>query len=234
MKGIFKMNDLEKKISELEQNIESLKENAKEIRGIYNVTFNDKKATPIKLTSEVANDIELVENAVIEEVIMYVKGWHNIRRDKGEGAKHILCHLNDNAKGAISLNELLNLGNSLRKYMEIFKEPYLENENKSGKVFEWQNDNGTRFRVAIDNKEIKNGMEGLIPPLSHSVDSIIISFYSDRNINKRMEFKNPKVTEYYENSKNTKSNRFANLVKPDDLANDDKTDKSKEIDEREI
>ena len=37
-----------------------------------------------------------------------------------------------------------------------------------------------------------------------------------------------------QNSKNTKSNRFANLVKPDDLANDDKTDKSKEIDERDI
>ena len=28
----------------------------------------------------------------------------------------------------------------------------------------------------------------------------------------------------------TKSNRFANLVKPDDLANDDKTDKSKKVD----
>ena len=37
-----------------------------------------------------------------------------------------------------------------------------------------------------------------------------------------------------QNSKNTKSNRFANLVKPDDLPSDNETDKSKEIDERDI
>ncbi|TNB61308.1 hypothetical protein FDW43_08680, partial [Campylobacter helveticus] len=30
-------------------------------------------------------------------------------------------------------------------------------------------------------------------------DEIIITFYSDRNLNKQMEFKNPKVREYYEN-----------------------------------
>lgn len=183
------MNEFEKKLSELEKNI-------KEIRGIYNVTFNDKQSTPIKLSEK--SDIELVENAVIEEVAMYVKGWHNVRRDKGEGAKHILCHLDSGAKGEITLNELLNIGNSMRAYMEKFKEPYLENKDKTGKVFEWQDNQGTRFRVAIDTKETKNGMEGLIPPLSHS-DTTIISFYSDRNINKRMQFKNPKVAEYYEN-----------------------------------
>ncbi|MCR2055617.1 hypothetical protein CUPS3785_09010, partial [Campylobacter upsaliensis] len=40
--------------------------------------------------------------------------------------------------------------------------------------------------------------EGLIPPLS-PFDEIIITFYSDRNLNEKMEFKNPKVREYYEN-----------------------------------
>ncbi|MCR2109987.1 hypothetical protein CUPS4049_04985, partial [Campylobacter upsaliensis] len=39
---------------------------------------------------------------------------------------------------------------------------------------------------------------GLIPPLS-PFDEIIITFYSDRNLNEKMEFKNPKVREYYEN-----------------------------------
>ncbi|MCR2061069.1 hypothetical protein FDW42_04895, partial [Campylobacter helveticus] len=36
------------------------------------------------------------------------------------------------------------------------------------------------------------------PPLS-PFDEIIITFYSDRNLNEKMEFKNPKVREYYEN-----------------------------------
>ncbi|EGD5324357.1 hypothetical protein IBG74_001752 [Campylobacter jejuni] len=49
-----------------------------------------------------------------------------------------------------------------------------------------------RFRIATD--KIKG--EGLIPPLSPS-DEIIITFYSDRNLNKQMEFKNPNVAEYY-------------------------------------
>ncbi|RAX56566.1 hypothetical protein CCZ01_09165 [Helicobacter monodelphidis] len=95
-----------------------------EQRGIYNVTFNEKKATPIK------TDIEAIENAIIDYVIHYVKGWHNIKRDKG--------------------------------------------------------------RVATD--KIKG--EGLIPPLSPS-DEIIITFYSDRNLNTRMVFKNPQVDSYY-------------------------------------
>ena len=50
-----------------------------------------------------------------------------------------------------------------------------------------------RFRVAIDDRE-----EGLIPPLSLS-NKVIISFYSDRNLNEKMIFKNPKVEEYYSN-----------------------------------
>lgn len=41
-----------------------------EKRGIYNVTFNEKKATPI------LKDIELIQNAVIEYIAMYVRGYH--------------------------------------------------------------------------------------------------------------------------------------------------------------
>lgn len=57
-----------------------------------------------------------------------------------------------------------------------------------------------RFRIATD--KIKG--EGLIPPLSPS-DEAIITFYSDRNLNKAMEFKNPKVKEYYENKNENKN-----------------------------
>lgn len=160
--------------------------NHKEKRGIYNVSFNEKKATPIN------SELEAIENAIIEYVIHYVKGWHNIKRDRGRGAEHIKLHLEPNSEGQITLEELLNIGNSIREYLKIFKEPFLEDENKSGKVYEWQDKNGIRFRVATDiNRE-----EGLIPPLSPS-DEIIISFYSDRNLNQKMQFKNPEVEAYY-------------------------------------
>ena len=160
--------------------------NHKEKRGIYNVSFNEKKATPIN------SELEAIENAIIEYVIHYVKGWHNIKRDKGRGAEHIKLHLQQGSEGEITIEELLNLGKSIREYLKIFKEPFLEDENKSGRVYEWQDKNGIRFRVATDiNRE-----EGLIPPLSPS-DEIIISFYSDRNLNQKMQFKNPKVEAYY-------------------------------------
>ena len=167
----------------------------KEKLGIYNVTFNDKKATPVTLNP----DIALVENAIIDTVVMYVKGWHNIKRDKGIGAEHLKYHLKQGAIGEVSLEELLNLGRSLRKYMKIFGEPFLEDKTKTGKVFEWQDSDGIRFRVTMDSKR-QAGEEGLITPLSLPND-VIITFYSDRNLNKRMVFKNPAVREFYESKK---------------------------------
>ncbi|EAH9136017.1 hypothetical protein EXD60_03655 [Campylobacter upsaliensis] len=167
-----------------------------EKRGIYNVSFNEKNSTPINA------ELEAIENAIIDYVVHYVKGWHNERRDKGRGAEHIRLHLEKDSEGEISLEELLNLGNSIREYLKIFKEPYLEDLNKDGKVFEWENDEGVRFRIATD--KIKG--EGLIPPLSPS-DEIIITFYSDRNLNEKMEFKNPKVKEFYENKEKSKNSQ---------------------------
>jgi len=167
----------------------------KEKRGIYNVTFNDKKATPINL------DIEMVEDAVINEIIMYIKGWHNIRRDKGMGANHLKLHLEKGSIGEITIEELLNLGNSLRNYLKIFKEPYINVENNAtARNYEWENENGIRFRVIIDS--VKG--EGHLPPLSPS-DNAIITFYSDRNLNEKMEFKNKEVEEYYSKNREDKS-----------------------------
>ena len=160
----------------------------KEKRGIYNVSFNEKKSTLIN------TDLEAIENAIIDYVVHYVKGWHNIKRDKGVGAEHIKLHLEPNSQGQITLEELLNLGNSIREYLKMFKEPF--DDGRGGKVYEWENNEGVRFRIATD--KIKG--EGPIPPLSPS-DEIIITFYSDRNLNQQMEFKNPKVKEYYANLK---------------------------------
>ncbi|WP_297943042.1 hypothetical protein [uncultured Campylobacter sp.] len=138
----------------------------------------------------------MVENAVIDTVVMYVKGWHNIKRDKGIGAEHLKYHLKQGAIGEVSLEELLNLGRSLRKYMKIFGEPFLEDKTKTGKVFEWQDSDGIRFRVTMDSKR-QAGEEGLITPLSLPND-VIITFYSDRNLKERTVFKNPAVREFYE------------------------------------
>lgn len=166
-----------------------------EKRGIYNVTFNEKLSTPIQ------TDLEAIENAVIDYMVHYIKGWHNIKRDKGVGAEHIKFHLEQGSQGQITLEELLNLGNSIREYKEKFNEPFIDKEgNKTAKIYEWENNEGVRFRIATD--KIKG--EGLPKtPLSPS-DEIIITFYSDRNLNKQMEFKNPKVTQYYQSLKNTK------------------------------
>lgn len=168
----------------------------KEKQDILDVTFGDKKAMLIYL-KEIELIESLVENTIKEAVIGYIKGWHNKKRDKGVGAEHIKLHLEKGSQGEITLDELINIGNSLREYLKIFKEPYLEDESKSGKVYEWENKNGIRFRVATD--KIKG--EGLIPPLS-PFDDVIVTFYSDRNLSQRMEFKNPKVMAYYTDKEN--------------------------------
>ena len=164
--------------------------NNKEKRGIYNVTFNEKLSTPIQ------TDLEVIENAVIDYMVHYIKGWHNIKRDKGVGAEHIKLHLEKGSQGEITLEELLNLGNSLREYLKIFKEPFVDKEgNKTAKIYEWENNEGVRFRIATD--KIKG--EGLPRTPLSPIDEIIITFYSDRNLNKQMAFKNPKVAQYYQN-----------------------------------
>ena len=169
----------------------------KEKRGIYNVTFGDEKVAPI------FKDIEAIEDAVIEYIAMYVKGYHNIKRDIGLGAEHIKIHLGKGAEGEITLEELLNLGNSMREYLKTFREPFID--DKGAKIYEWENTETIRFRAVVSkitdgylSKAHQRG--GSQPPLSPS-DDIIITFYSDRNLNERMEFKNPKVAEYYGDSK---------------------------------
>ncbi|MBX7491224.1 hypothetical protein [Helicobacter turcicus] len=164
----------------------------KETRGIYNVSFNAKRATPIQ------KDIEAVENAVITYIAMYVRGFHLKRRNKGKGAEHIKLHLEKGSEGEITLEELLNLGNSLRVYLKNFNEAFID--KNGAKIYEWENDDEVRFRVITDIDE-----QGHTSTTFHSSNEIIISFYSDRNLSQRMEFKNPKVKAYYENTQSQTS-----------------------------
>lgn len=121
---------------------------------------------------------------------MYVKGFHNIKRDKGIGANHIKMHLGE---GEIKIDELLNLGNSMREYIKNFNKPFVDLDKKH--IYEWQDKNKNRFRLVVD--DIKG--EGLLNAPLSPFDKVIISFCSDRNLNKRMEFKNPKIKEHYQN-----------------------------------
>ncbi|GAD20156.1 hypothetical protein [Helicobacter fennelliae] len=179
------------------------KELQKETRGIYNVTFNDKNATPINLEPDLLE--ELIESTIKEAIIMYMKGFHDYRRDKGLGAEHIKIHLEKGSEGEVNIEELLNLGNSLREYLKNFNEPFIDSDGR--KIYEWKNDKGVRFRAVSDCISQKvlekiNQMGGSQLPLS-PFENTIITFYSDRNFNERMEFKSPKVKEYYENKNNT-------------------------------
>ncbi|EAL0498803.1 hypothetical protein CGO85_08920, partial [Campylobacter upsaliensis] len=81
---------------------------------MYNVSFNEKNSTPINAKMPINAELEAIENAIIDYVVHYIKGWHNERRDKGRGAEHIKLHLEKGSEGEISLEELLNLGNSIR------------------------------------------------------------------------------------------------------------------------
>lgn len=173
-------------------------EQKKETKGIYNTTFNDKKATPIWLQS----DLEKIENAIIEQVVMYVKGYHNLKRDIGYGAEHIKIHLEQTSQGAITLKELLDLGKSIRNYISTFQEPFID--EKGAKIYEWENEKKVRFRAIVDSP-----MGGSQPPLSPS-DEVIITFYSDRNLNAKMVFKNPKVRKHYEIDKSLKEENTLN------------------------
>lgn len=196
----------------------------KEKRGIYNVSFNEKNSTPINA------ELEAIENAIIDYVVHYVKGWHNERRDKGRGAEHIKLHLEKGSEGEISLEELLNLGNSIREYLKIFKEPY--KDSNDARVYEWENNESVRFRIVTDtNYKLIKGEGHSNTPLSPS-DEIIITFYSDRNLNKQMEFKNPKVAKYYANeAKQDKSTKdFKSKLKEFNTKNNaNKTIKNKDL-----
>ncbi|EOJ2722873.1 hypothetical protein ACM088_001442 [Campylobacter upsaliensis] len=196
----------------------------KEKRGIYNVSFNEKNSTPINA------ELEAIENAIIDYVVHYVKGWHNERRDKGRGAEHIKLHLEKGSEGEITLEELLNLGNSIREYLKIFKEPY--KDSNDARVYEWENNESVRFRIVTDtNYKLIKGEGHSNTPLSPS-DEQIITFYSDRNLNKQMEFKNPKVAKYYANeAKQDKSAKdFKSKLKEFNTKNNaNKTIKNKDL-----
>ena len=138
----------------------------KEKRGIYNVAYNDKSATLVR------RDLEKIDDA-----LMFEKG-----SSKKGGAIHIKKHLEPEAQGAITQSELLNIGKNIREYLQKYKEPFIDEHG--GRIYEWANKEGVKFRVVVYEK---------IDGISASHPETIISFYSNRNLKKPMEFRNPEV-----------------------------------------
>ena len=138
----------------------------REKRGIYNVAYNDKSATLVR------RDLEKIDDA-----LMFKKG-----SSKKGGAIHVKKHLEPEAQGAITQSELLNIGKNIREYLQKYKEPFIDEHG--GRIYEWANKEGVKFRVVVYEKT-----DGI----SASHPETIISFYSNRNLKKPMEFRNPEV-----------------------------------------
>jgi hypothetical protein len=145
----------------------------KEKRGIYNVTFNKKKATYIK------QDLDDVDSALIR----YKRG------DRRDGAKHIkIRHLTDkDQEGYVTNDELLNVGKNMREFLAKYKEPFINKRN--ARIYEWEDKNGVRFRLVVSNKTAGTSYTTELP--RPAVSDEIITFYSDRNLNEKMTFENP-------------------------------------------
>ncbi|ERJ20946.1 hypothetical protein UNSW1_1883 [Campylobacter concisus UNSW1] len=147
-----------------------------EKRGIYNVTYNGKFSTPVY------KDLEDVEGAV-----RYAIG------NKNKGAKHIeIKHLEDTTKeGYVTKQELLNMGENMRKFIKEYKEPFIN--DRKARLYEWEDKDGVRFRLVINDIKDKNGGSGIHSAItSTSANDDIITFYSDRNLKEPMKFENPK------------------------------------------
>ena len=138
----------------------------REKRGIYNVTYNNKTATLVR------QDLQKIDDALILE-----KG-----SNKKGGAVHIKKHLDPGAQGAITQDEFLSVGKNIREYLQKYKEPFID--ESGGRIYEWADGNGVKFRVVVYEKA-----DGI----SASHPNSIISFYSNRNLKKPMEFRNPQV-----------------------------------------
>ncbi|HEC1543300.1 TPA: hypothetical protein R1X41_001703, partial [Campylobacter upsaliensis] len=126
-------------------------------------------------------------NNADEILAVLLKGYQ--KKGKGKGAEHIrLEHtLEPTQEGYLTRDELLDMGVKMREFIQKQGEPFMETNAKGEKarIYEWQDDEGVRFRI-VTNTKAKGG--NIAPsPLADE----IITFYSDRNLKEKMNFKNP-------------------------------------------
>ncbi len=172
---------LEKKKAKLQerqmQSLELKELENKEVKGLYNVAYNGKNA------ARVFKDLEAVEKA-----IRFSQG------NKNKGAKHIkIKHLtNQTQEGYVTPLEIANLGKDLRAFLKNY-EPYVEKNGAN--IYEWENEAEVRFRLVVN--EVKGEADSNPAQLPKPFNEEIITFYSDRNLKNKMEFKNYWVSDYF-------------------------------------
>ncbi|ELW3220611.1 hypothetical protein QMJ35_001037, partial [Campylobacter upsaliensis] len=130
--------------------------------------FNGKNAVLIK------KDLEAVD-----EAILFEKGT------KRKGGKHIrLAHSTEpSQEGYVTKQEVANLGVNIREYLKNY-EPFID--KNGARLYEWKDENGVKFRAVVNNTQTSGGNSHL-----PSASEEIITFYSDRNLKEKMNFKNP-------------------------------------------
>ena len=126
----------------------------------------------------------------IDEAILLQKGNKNKR----------LEYTQDEAQlGFVTPDEVANIGQNVRKYIDEYGKPF--EDSYTGRVYEWQDENGVKFRLVVKNlKEVGSGNSNL-----PSANEEIITFCSNRNlkddtkkhISQKEWFKNPAVAERY-------------------------------------
>lgn len=157
-----------------------------------------------KRTIDTKKDIDEVEKILMYNFTKIIKG----RKDYD---LRLFLHKYTNKLGYTSLEEYLNLANSLRAYLKNFKEPFIDKhlDDEKARFYEWQNEDGVRFRL-ITNTTSGEGLPKT--PLSPT-GNVIIAFYSDRN-DKKMTFINPKVSNFYDSFElNQNLDKLLNLAK---------------------
>ena len=154
----------------------------KEARGIHNVMNNGKRSTLIK------RDLDSIDSA-----IKFERGFNN-KNNKGYGAEHIIKHtISKDEKGYITDIELANLGKNIREYIKNHKEPFID--KNGARIYEWENSDGVRFRAVVGDIQGKAPTTAVGSKSGLALRERIITFYSDRNLNEPMNFKNPNLNQ---------------------------------------
>ncbi|MBR2149745.1 MAG: hypothetical protein IJ965_10045, partial [Campylobacter sp.] len=176
----------------------------KEARGIHNVMNNGKRSTLIK------RDLDSIDSA-----IKFERGFNN-KNNKGYGAKHIIKHtINKDAKGYITDIELVNLGKNIREYIKNHKEPFID--KNGARIYEWENSDGVRFRAVVGDIQSKAPTTAVGSENGLALRERIITFYSDRNLNEPMNFKNPKLNKENSSRRDETTSELPQPTATDDI-----------------
>ena len=176
----------------------------KEARGIHNVMNNGKRSTLIK------RDLDSIDSA-----IKFERGFNN-KNNKGYGAKHIIKHtISKDEKGYITDIELANLGKNIREYIKNHKEPFID--KNGARIYEWENSDGVRFRAVVGDIQGKAPTTAVGSENGLALRERIITFYSDRNLNEPMNFKNPNLNKENSSRRDETTSELPQPTATDDI-----------------